>query len=93
MTTKQKSFSRNRMPSTADICMNKDLYRRGEIAGEMTQWLRALAVLAEDLNLVPSTTQGGSQPPVTQSLGGMHMCGCVHTHANMGPRTMSGAPM
>ena len=74
------------MPSTADICTNKDLYRRGEIAGEMTQWLRALAVLAENPNSVPSTTQGGSQPPVTQSLGGMHMCGCVHTHTRGGEK-------
>jgi imidazoleglycerol phosphate synthase glutamine amidotransferase subunit HisH len=39
------------------------------VVGEMAQWLRALAVLPEDLSSVPST-HDGSQPSVTPVLGG-----------------------
>ena len=39
--------------------------RRRSGAGEMTQWLKALAVLPEDPGPVSSTHTGGSQLPKT----------------------------
>lgn len=57
-------------------------------AGQMTQWLRVLVILAEDMNLISRTCMvvhnhvllqfQGVQPPLLTSVGTAHMCG-THT--------------